>query len=114
MKKAALFFLLIASLHSLAGVHVVVRRPAIRPVLARPVITVQPAVGWVDINCNRDDARVFVNGSLAGKTDDFDGFPGKLKLKPGTHRIRVTWMGHSVYRKVHVTVGHETNLNISF
>ncbi len=43
--------------------------------------------GAVDCDVSPEDARVYVDGRERGEADDFDGFPGYLKLRPGRHRI---------------------------
>lgn len=70
--------------------------------------------GWVDINSNRKKAEVYVNGKLVGTAGQYDGFPGKLSLKPGTYRIRVQYEDQSVVQRVSVADGREVNLNVQF
>lgn len=118
MKKILFLTLLIVLAASAwAGPRVVVHRHWARPVVVAPapmVVTVKPAVGWVDINCNVDDAAVLVNGAFAGVADQFDGFPRKLELKPGTYRIKLVFAGRAIERRVIVTRGREINLNVAF
>ena len=80
-------------------------------VVAKPIVTNQ---GYVDINCNRDRALVYVNGRLAGKADEFDGFPSKLHLKQGAYRIKIESNGKVKTFDLFVTAGHEINLDVEF
>jgi len=122
MKKIlfSLTLIIAVSLPSLAG-RLVVRHRITRPVIYAPatVVSYGPAIvrastGRVDVNCNVDEAQVFVNGKLAGLSGEFDGFPGKLVLKPGQYLIKLKY-GDQVRRyNLYVSLGHEINLNVDF
>jgi len=108
---------LLASLPSFAGRRLVIHRhvaPGYITYAPTAVVRVVPNTGTIDINCNLDDAIVFVNGTRAGLADEFDGFPNKLTLKPGNYTIRIkTDSAQKTYR-LYVTRGHEINLNVTF
>ena len=92
--------------------RIVVRqtKPVVRTV---HVVKTQP-MGVIDINTNRKKAKVYVNGSFVGNAGAYDGFPGKLNLKPGTYRIKLVSGKKVVKRRVKVTANAEVNLNIKF
>lgn len=113
MKKGCLVLFLVLSaattLH--AGHphrHHIVHRPVVK------VVQVPARTGRVDINCNRKKAEVYVNGAYVGTAGAFDGWPGKLHLRGGTHRIVIVSNGVAVTKKVRVTVGKEVDLNVRF
>ena len=114
-----IFILATGCLSLSAGVTVVHRR-VVRPavVVRAPVVTtrvhVAPARGKIDINCPNKKARVYVNGGYVGLAGQYDGFPGKLLLKPGQYRIKLTHKGSKVVKRVRVTSGGEVNLNVAF
>ncbi len=113
MKKSCLVLFLILS--AVAVVHA--GHPRHRHIVHRPVVKVVqvPAkTGRVDINCNRKKADVYVNGTYVGIAGSYDGWPGKLHLRAGTHRIVIVSDGVAVTKKVRVTVGREVDLNIEF
>ena len=86
MKKIVVMLILaIWAAPMFAAGGVVVVKPRAQKVT---VIKTKP-LGMVDINCNRDLARVYVNGKYVGPADDFDGYPGKLRLPAGKHTIRI-------------------------
>lgn len=113
MKKGCLVLLLVLS--TVTAVHAghprryhIVHRPAVK------VVQVPAKTGRVDINCNRKKADVYVNGTYVGVAGAYDGWPGKLHLRAGTHRIVIVADGVAVTKKVRVTAGREVDLNIEF
>jgi hypothetical protein len=48
-----------------------------------------PIYGGVALEMSPYDADVYVDGTLAGRVEDFDGSTQPLTLVPGTHRIEV-------------------------
>jgi len=88
-------------------------------VVGRPVVLVAPIVikgrphGAIDVDVEPETTQVFVDGTLRGQADDFDGIPQKLYLLPGTHRIMLkTPDGEEVSQKVRVVAGEEINLKM--
>lgn len=73
----------------------------------------QSRMGYVDINGAPKKAKVFVNGTYAGLAGSFDGFPGKLTLKPGVYTIKVVHGNSSYKQKLRVTRGHEINMKVA-
>jgi len=59
--------------------------------------------GAVDCKVDPDRAVVYVNGQASGVADDFDGWPGYLKLKPGDYDLEFRLGGYET-GKAHVTV----------
>ncbi len=125
MKKTA--FLALIALFSLAsataGTRVVVKRTyTVRPTVARAyvappatrTVVVSPRLGCVDINCNRKSAAVYVNGGYVGVAGKYDGFPGKLELKPGVYTIKVVDGAQTYRQRVRVVAGGEVDLKIKF
>jgi hypothetical protein len=53
-----------------------------------------PYVGWVDLDIVPEEAEVYVGGTLVGTTDDFDGYPHYLALRPGTRVITLRHPGY--------------------
>ena len=81
--------------------------------LARPVIVAGRAHGVIDLNVKPKTTEVYVDGTLRGQVDDFDGHPGKLRLLPGKHKLKlVTPAGEEYERKIKVVAGHEINLKL--
>lgn len=96
---------------------VVVRAPALVvgvPCPARRVVYVGGRVGAVvDFNIKPRATRIYVDGSLRGTADDFDGFPGKMHLRPGEHDFRlVTPEGRVVRERVSLQGGTEIDLRL--
>ncbi len=82
------------------------------PVKRVVLVAGRPAAS-IDFNVDPEQTRIFVNGSYRGTCDEFDGFPQKMYLRPGTYTIRlVTPDGTAIQRKVTLVAGHETNLNL--
>lgn len=83
-------------------------RPAKRVVVVDGV-----AHGTIDVNVKPKSTEVWVNGDLRGTADAFDGFPNKLHLRPGVHRLElVTPGGETVARDVRVRSGVEIDLGL--
>jgi hypothetical protein len=51
-------------------------------------------VGTVDTDISPEQARVFLNGTLIGTADDFDGYPSYLFLKPGHYTLEFRLQGY--------------------
>lgn len=61
-------------------------------------------VAVVDTDVSPEDARVYLDGTLIGTADDFDGYPDYLYLEPGTYALEVRLPG---YRSESVTIEAE-------
>lgn len=99
-----------------AGVRPVVRTTIVvgrpRPV-RRAVYIGTLAAALVDFNVKPRATQVYVNGHYRGTCDDFDGYPQKLALHPGVHRIElVTPEGESIAREVRLVAGTEIDLDL--
>jgi hypothetical protein len=93
-----------------ARVAIVVGRPV---VMARPVVIAGVLHGAIDFDVTPETTEVYVDGTMRGQVDDFDGVPEKLYLRAGTHRIALkTPGGETVSRKVRIVAGHEMNLKL--
>jgi len=93
------------------------RRPVPVIVLGKPHPAPAVAVidgtepGMLDLNVKPRTTEVWVNGTLHGTCDSFDGYPAKLTLSPGLYRIRlVTPDGIDVARDLRVRAGVELNV----
>jgi hypothetical protein len=78
-----------------------------------PAITVIDGTepGMLDLNVKPRATEVWINGTLHGTCDAFDGFPSKLSLAPGLYRIRlVTPDGIDAVRELRVRPGVELNV----
>ena len=115
MKKALTILMILTTMTILsvasAGTRIVVRNHYRAPVVHKTVI-VKPATGLIDINCNRDQATVYVNGKAVGKAGALDGSPSKLRLKPGTYNIKVKHGFRTYKTKAVVRAGKELNLKV--
>lgn len=93
-----------------ARVVLVVGRPV---VMARPVVIAGVPHGAIDFDVTPETTEVYVDGTMRGQVDDFDGHPEKLYLRAGTHVIALkTPDGETVSRKVRIVAGHEMNLKL--
>lgn len=93
-----------------ARVAIVVGRPV---VMARPVVIGGVPHGAIDFDVTPETTEVYVDGTMRGQVDDFDGFPEKLYLRAGTHLIALkTPDGQKLSRKVRIVAGHEMNLKL--
>ena len=69
--------------------------------------------GVLDLNVKPKKTEVWTDGKYRGTCDAFDGYPNKLYLLPGVHRIKlVTPDGLEVAREVHVRAGLEINVGL--
>jgi hypothetical protein len=50
--------------------------------------------GAVKTDVEPEDARVYLDGQYIGVADDFDGWPGKLYLRPGHYRLEFRLHGY--------------------
>ncbi len=113
------------ALPAMAHVRVVHRRPRVRVAVApvivlgrpRPIRTTvvlggRPAA-VIDFNVKPRATRIYVDGIFRGTADDFDGWPQKMHLRPGTHRIRLeTPDGRHVARTVALASATEIDLRL--
>lgn len=96
--------------HRHATAVIVVGRPT--PLRHAVIVNGRPH-GVLDMNVKPKATEVWTDGKLRGTCDDFDGYPGKLHLRPGLHRIKlVTPHGVEVAREVHVRAGLEINVGL--
>lgn len=71
--------------------------------------------GSVDLNVSPKSAQVYLNGSLIGKTGQYDGWPQYLHLPPGNHELIFYLDGYQTVRQeVEVVAGivQRTHLNL--
>ena len=61
----------------------------------RVIIGSAPIYGGVALEMSLYDADVYVDGTYAGRVEDFDGSKQPLTLVPGTHRIEVQAPGYA-------------------
>ena len=61
----------------------------------------QANTGAIDLNVKPKKAAVYLDGHFIGKVGEFDGFPGYLRLKPGTYELIFYLEGHETVRKVY-------------
>lgn len=85
-----------------------------RPRPLRRVVIVAGRPGAViDFNIKPRSTRIYVDGTLRGTADDFDGFPQKMHLRPGSHRIRLeTPDGRTAAERVVLTAGTEIDVRL--
>ena len=90
---------------------VIVFGPA-RPV--RHVVHVHGRPGAVvDFNVKPKKTAIYVDGTYRGTVDNFDGYPQKMVLAPGVHRIRlVTPDGTDLTQKVRLQAGTEIDVDL--
>lgn len=99
--------------HRHARVWVGARIVVARPVIAAPIVIGGRAHGAIDLDVKPEETLVYVNGEMRGTTDDFDGFPAKLNLLPGKHRIKLEAPdGETWSRTVRVVADHEINIRM--
>ena len=83
-----------------------------QPVQSAVVVHGRPA-GILDLNVKPKQTEVWVDGSLLGTVDNFDGRPGKLRLVAGEHRLKlVTPEGVAVARNIRVQAGVEIDVGL--
>jgi hypothetical protein len=63
----------------------------------------RPQLGSIRLRANPRDAKVYVDGTLAGTVDDFDGLTGHLRLEEGPHQLELRLDGYETFAAV-VTV----------
>jgi hypothetical protein len=85
-----------------------------KPRIAAHVRTVNGArQGLLDLNVRPRNTSVWIDGELRGSCEAFDGFPSKLALEPGIHRIKfVTPDGIQAARDVRIRAGVEINVGL--
>jgi len=54
----------------------------------------RPYYAFVDTDIHPEKAHVYLGGRLIGVADDFDGYPGYLVLKPGSHTLSFVLDGY--------------------
>jgi hypothetical protein len=67
-------------------------RAPVAPVIVGPG---SPLYGGISLEITPYDADVWVDGTWAGRVEDFDGTSQALTLVPGTHRIEVQAAGYA-------------------
>lgn len=86
-----------------------------RVVVSRPVVHGRVAVGVLDFDVEPEETAVFVDGIYRGTADDLDGFPSKLYLPAGTHRVTLRTPGGRVWSEtITVLPGRELDINTRF
>jgi hypothetical protein len=69
----------------------------------------KPAVGSLRLKASPATAKVYVDVTLMGTVDDFDGLSHHLELELGTHRLEIRAEGYATMSKdVDVTEGTST------
>jgi hypothetical protein len=73
-----------------------------------------PTTGDLRIKANLAEAKVYVDGALAGIVDDFDGLSDHLELDRGRHVVELRAEGYeTVSKEVNVTAGKTQTLRLS-
>jgi hypothetical protein len=57
----------------------------------------QAPSGSLRIKVNPKDAKVYIDGALAGVADEFDGLTDHLEIAPGTHQLELRADGYRTY-----------------
>ena len=79
----------------------------------RPVYVVGRPAATLDFNVKPSKTAIYVDGTYRGTCDDFDGWPQKMHLAPGRHRIRlVTPDGVRVERDVKLAAATEVDIDL--
>jgi hypothetical protein len=69
----------------------------------------KPAVGSLRLKASPATAKVYVDGTLMGTVDDFDGLSHHLELDLGTHRVELRAEGYATMSKdINVSDGTTT------
>jgi PEGA domain len=79
------------------------------PVRADDRAPVRREMGSLRIKASPRSAKVYVNGSLVGTVDEFDGLANHLRLETGTHRLELRADGYQTLSK-DVTVSADKTL----
>ncbi len=61
----------------------------------RRVRTEAPDLAVVDTDISPEHARVYLDGTLIGTADDFDGYPDYLYLRPGRYTLEFRLQGYA-------------------
>lgn len=70
------------------------------------------AVAWIKTDIEPDEARVYLDGRYIGTADDYDGWPRKLCVAAGTHRLTFRLRGYAPYSVViHAAPGRVVDLD---
>lgn len=81
--------------------------------VTRVVLVNGKPASYVDFNVKPKTTRIYVDGIYRGTCDEFDGFPQKMILEPGVHRIRLEGPdGQSVSETVKLQPRTEINLDL--
>jgi hypothetical protein len=57
----------------------------------------RPSTGAIRFKVNPKDAKVYIDGALAGTVDEFDGLSDHLELAPGAHQLELRADGFKTY-----------------
>jgi hypothetical protein len=86
--------------------HKTYRTAHYRTVYSEPVYTVSARrcvscrSAWIKTDVEPDEARVYLDGRYVGTADDYDGWPRKLRVSAGSHRLTFRLRGHVPYSVV--------------
>ena len=70
--------------------------------------------GSIRLRANVSSAKVYVDGTLVGTVDEFDGLTHHLDLEPGTHALELRADGYqSATKDVNVSAGKTTTERLS-
>jgi hypothetical protein len=66
----------------------------------------------IDTDLGPDEAEVYLDGTLIGQADDFDGFPDYLYLEPGTYRLEFRHPDYeTITKEIEVEAGQTIRMN---
>ena len=72
------------------------------------------ATGSIRLKANVDSAKVYIDGTLMGTVDDFDGLTGHLVLAGGPHQLELRADGYETYSAdITVAVGKTTTERVT-
>lgn len=81
--------------------------------VVRPVYVVGKPAATLDFNVKPSKTAIYIDGTYRGVCDNFDGWPQKMHLAPGRHRIRlVTHDGVSIQREVKLAPATEVDIDL--
>ena len=84
-----------------------------QPVVIHPIIIDGHPCGVIDFNVQPETTTITVDGEYRGTVDEFDGFPEKMTLRAGKHKIVFEAPDGSRWsEKVRVVAGHEINIKL--